>query len=429
MRATWRLLAAHRDLRLLLSAGLVSLAGDWILTIGLVYRVYVLTGSTVASALTMASSFLPQLLVGAVAGVFADRWDRRRTMMIADLLLAAGLLPLLLVRGPGQVWLVFAVLFWEGVVAQFFSPAEQAMLPTLVPDDALITANAAGGQVQNLSRLAGSAAGGVIAAAGGISAVALVDAASFAASAALIAMMHAPGRAARGPAASASIGSRIAAVRGELAEGLRRSVRHRVVRALTVFILVTATGEGIMSTLFAPFVRHVLHGSSQAYGVVAAVQAIGGVLGGLLVASAGHRVSPAKLLSWGAVAFGAVDLAIFLYPLGYVAVWPAAVGMIVIGIPGALTIAGALTLFQRNTEDSYRGRVFGALNAVEGVATLAGIVVAGFLAQVAGIIPVLAFQGGGYVVAGLAMLIVLRAETRTAGRPTPGLIGAPEAAN
>ena len=109
-------------------------------------------------------------------------------------------------------------------------------------------------------------------------------------------------------------------MRGELAEGLRRSVRHRVVRALTVFILVTATGEGIMSTLFAPFVRHVLHGSSQAYGVVAAVQAIGGILGGLLVASVGHRVSPAKLLSWGAVAFGAVDLAIFLYPLGYVAV-------------------------------------------------------------------------------------------------------------
>ena len=72
------------------------------------------------------------------------------------------------------------------------------------------------------------------------------------------------------------------------------------------------------------------------------------------------------------MAFGAVDLAIFLYPLGYVAVWPAAVGMVVVGFPGALTIAGALTLLQRNTEDSYRGRVFGALDAVEGVAILAG---------------------------------------------------------
>jgi MFS family permease len=429
VRATWRLLAAHRDLRFLLSAGLISLAGDWILRIGLAYRVYVLTGSTVASALTMASSFLPQLLLGALGGVFADRWDRRRTMIVADLLLAAGLLPLLLVHGAGQVWLVFVVLVWEGVVAQFFSPAEQAMLPTLVPDDGLITANAAGGQVQNLSRLAGSAVGGVVAAAGGIGAVALADAASFVLSAVLIALIHAPRRAARGPAAAASIGSRIAAVGSELGDGLRRSARHRVVRALTVFVLVTATGEGIMSTLFAPFVRHVLHGSSQAYGVVAAVQAIGGILGGLLAASLGHQISPAKLLSWGAVAFGMVDLAIFLYPLGYVAVWPAGVGMVVVGIPGALTLAGALTLFQRNTDDAYRGRVFGALNAVEGVATLAGIIVAGFLAQVVGIIPVLAFQGGGYVVAGLAMLIVLRTETETAGRPAAGLIGSAEAAS
>jgi MFS family permease len=113
------------------------------------------------------------------------------------------------------------------------------------------------------------------------------------------------------------------------------------------------------------------------------------------------------------VAFGAVDLAIFLYPLGYVAVWPAAVGMVIVGVPGALTMAGAMTLFQRSTEDSHRGRVFGALGAVEGVAILAGTVCAGFLAQAVGIIPVLAVQGGGYVLAGFAMLVVLRADVST----------------
>ena len=58
-----------------------------------------------ASALAMASAFAPQVLLGAVAGVFADRWDRKRTMIAADLLLAAGLLPLLLVRGAGQILL------------------------------------------------------------------------------------------------------------------------------------------------------------------------------------------------------------------------------------------------------------------------------------------------------------------------------------
>jgi len=141
MRETWRLLAGRRDLRLVLSAGLISVTGDWILTIGLMYRVYVVTGSTVASALTMASSFAPQVLLGAVAGVFADRWDRKRTMIAANLLLAAGLVPLLLVRTPGQIWIVFVVMFWEGCVQQFFSPAQQAMVPRLVPEDELLAAN------------------------------------------------------------------------------------------------------------------------------------------------------------------------------------------------------------------------------------------------------------------------------------------------
>jgi Na+/melibiose symporter-like transporter len=453
MRAIWRVLAAQRDLRFVLSAGLISLTGDWILRIGLTYRVYALTGSTVTSALTMVASFLPQMLLGALAGVFADRWDRRRTMIVADLLLAAGLLPLLLVHGRGQVWIVLIVLLWESSAAQFFTPAEQAMLPSLVRDDELVTANAVSGQIQNLARLAGSGLGGVIAATGGITAVALADAASFVVSAALIALIRTNGlNAARRPAwrpraraaakaeagaaaaeagaaARAGAGARpearrslrrqVTALRAELGDGLRWALRHRTVRTLTVFILVTSTGEGIMSTLFAPFVRHVLHGSSQAYGLVAAVQAVGGILGGLLAASLGPRLSAERMLSYGAVAFGVVDLGIFLYPLGYVAVWPAAVGMVIVGFPGALTIAGAMTLLQRNTDDTLRGRVFGALGAVEGVAILAGTVCAGLLGQVAGIVPVLAVQGGGYVVAGVAMALALSERGRHAPVPAP----------
>jgi predicted MFS family arabinose efflux permease len=295
------------------------------------------------------------------------------------------------------------------------------MLPALVPQEQLVTANALAGQVTNTSRLAGSALGGVIAAAGGISAVALADAASFVISAALIALIR-PARPAGTAAAPAAPGQRqaaggtsrrggLAGLREELADGLRLSARHRVLRSLMLCILVVSVGEGVMSTLFAPFVRHVLDGSSEAYGVIASVQALGGIAGGFLVARAGQRMSAGRMLVYGAVAFGAVDLGIFLYPLGYVAVWPAAAGMAVAGVPGAMLIAGAMTLFQRSTEDSHRGRVFGALGAVEGVAILAGTAAAGVLAQLAGIIPALAVQGGGYVIAGLAVLAVLRDDT------------------
>jgi len=426
VRATWRMLAGRRDLRLVLTAGVISMTGDWILTIGLTYRVFAVTGSTVASALTMASAFAPQLLLGAVAGVFADRWDRRRTMITADLLLAAGLLPLLLVHDASQVWIVFAVLFWEGCVEQFFSPAQQAMVPRLVPEDELVAANALSGQVSNVSRLAGSALGGVLAAAGGIVAVTLADAASFLASAVLLVLVRTTGRTAvreGNPLRPAAVGEtpsglrpsggnpvrgRLAAVGTDLRAGLRLATRHRTLRLLMIFALVTSVGEGIMSTLFTPFVENVLHGTPQDLGFILAAQAVGGIAGGLAAAASGHRIRAARLLGLGAVLFGLVDLAIFLYPLGYVAVWPAIAGMIVVGLPGALTLAGLITLFQRSSEDSYRGRVFGALSALEGVSVLAGTLGAGYLSRVAGIVPVLAVQGAGYVVAGLVMLRSLR---------------------
>jgi hypothetical protein len=82
--------------------------------------------------------------------------------------------------------------------------------------------------------------------------------------------------------------------------------------------------------------------------------------------------------------------------------------MIVVGFPGALLTAAMMTLFQRNTTVSHRGRVFGALGALEGVAAVAGALAAGLLGGSLGIIPTLAAQGGGYVVAGLLVLAALR---------------------
>ena len=417
MRTTWRLLSALRDLRLLLAAGLISLVGDWILRIGLVYYVYALTSSTVASALAMLASFVPQVLLGSVAGVFVDRWDRRRTMIVSNLLLAVGLLPLLLVDDASRVWIAFAVLFWEGVVAQFFVPAEQALIPSLVPDDQLVAANAVNGQVRDLSRLIGSAIGGVAAAIGGLAGVALMDAATFVVSAALLALMAGGRRTAgRSVAPAETLRHRLSVLRVEWTDGMRMLTGNRVLRLLCVFVLVTSAGEGIMATLFAPFVRSVLHGSSSVYGVIVAVQAIGGIIGGLCTVSLAQRVSAARMLGVGAVLFGLVDLAIFLYPLGYVAAWPAIVGMIVVGLPGAVTIAGLMTLFQRNTMDSYRGRVFGALGAAQGLAVLVGTVAAGWLGEAIGIVPILAVQGAGYVLAGFAVLVLMR-QVRVAAAP------------
>src|SRR3954447_26142659 len=409
-KAPARLLRRTPDLSLLLSAGLVSMTGDWILGTGLAYAVYALTGSTLASAAALLSAFVPQVVLGSVAGVFVDRWDRKRTMVATNVLLALGLLPLLLVSGADQIWVVYAVLAVQSCIEVFFTPAEQAFLPRVVADEDLVVANGLNGQARNLARLVGSGLGGVLAAAGGVRAIAVADAITFALAALLVVRIATPGRAVTdGPEEGPEqlVRGRVATRVEEWRDGFRTTAANRVVRTLVIMLLITSTGEGIMGTLFAPYVRHVLHGSGEVYGVISGVQAIGGLVGGVMVATMADRWSPVTMVWLGSILFGLVDLAIFLYPLVWVNPWPAATGMVLVGLPGAVVVAGTMTLFQRNTTDDHRGRVFSLITLAEAVSVVVGSTLAGFLGGPSGIIPILALQGAGYVVAGLLALSLL----------------------
>jgi Na+/melibiose symporter-like transporter len=411
LRAPARLLGRTPDLRLLLGAGLVSMSGDWLLGVGLAYSVYALTGSTLASASALLAAFVPQVLVGSVAGVFVDRWDRKRTMVVTNVLLAVGLCPLLVVSGADRIWLVYAVLALQSCLEVFFAPAEQAFLPQVVTDADLVAANGLNGQVRDLARLVGSGLGGVIAAAGGIRGVAVADAATFLVAAGLVSRIRTRGRveSPSGDEAAAVVRSKVASLVEEWRDGFRAVASSRVLRTLFWMLLITNTGEGIMGTLFAPYVRHVLHGSGQVYGLITGVQAIGGVAGGFLVAVLAERWSAVLMVWAGSVLFGVVDLAIFLYPLVWVSPWPAVAGMILVGLPGAVVVAGVMTLYQRNTTDDRRGRVFSLVTLAQAVSVVVGSAVAGVFGGATGIIPILALQGAGYVVAGLLVLLRLGA--------------------
>ena len=408
---------AEPGVRLLLGAGLISLSGDWLLRVGLAYYVYALTGSTVASAGMLLASFIPQIALSSLAGVFVDRWDPKRTMVVTNLALAGGLLPLLLVRHPRDVWVVFVVVAWEGAVQQFFAPAEQKMLPLVADPAQLPTVNALYGQNRDASRLLGAALGGALVAAGGLVPVVLADLASFLIAAALclsLPLVESGRRPAPTGTGWTNLGSRVRELRDEWADGLRLSTRESVLRALLIFLAIVSVGEGVMGTLFAPFVRSVLHGSGGDFGLINAAQAAGGIGGGLVAASLGRRLDPVATLSYCAIAFGAIDLVLFLYPLAWPAVWPAAVLIAGAGVAGTFMLTAAMTLMQDHTTDRYRGRIFGALGAVEGLAIVTGTVAAGVLAHVLGIVAVLSVQGAGYIAAGVLVLALLQAPHRVA---------------
>ena len=401
----------NRNFALLWSGGLVSMTGDWMLLVALPIYVYQATGSALATGAMFAAGLLPNVLFGSVAGVFVDRWDRRRTMVYANALLALSVLPLLLVPSTGWLWVVYAVAFVQSCFGVFNEPAENSLLPTLVGRDRLVTANSLNAANNNLARLAGPALAGLVVGWFGLVGVVVVDAASYLVSAALVSLISTPPTAERPegtvPAGAGGVAAAFAGVWREWTEGLRLVGTGRVL--LTVFLVgaVTGLGEGVFLALFPPFVRVALEGGALELGWLMSAQAVGGVLGGLVVGSAAARLSPPRLLGLGAVLFGLVDLAIFVYPSFVQSIAVGLALFVLVGIPAAGMLAGLQTLLQTSAEDRFRGRVFGALGTTQALLMLAGTLLGGALGDAVGVVPVLVVQGGAYVAAGILVLVLL----------------------
>ena len=394
----------QRDFGLLWLAGLISIAGDVALMIALPLHVYRLTGSSLAIAVTLAVEFLPRVLLGSVVGVFVDRWDRKRTMVLADVARAVVLLPLLV--APDAIGLIFTVAAVQGTIGLFFGPAENALLPAVVGEERLVTANALNALNDNLGFLIGPAVGAVVYARWGLAGVALVDAVSFLGSAALIRLIAADGRPMAVAAASAA-GSAWARMVGEWQSGLAVVRRQRALRVLFAASFLGNLGEGAFMTLaMAPLVLDVLGGTPAQVGLLASAQAVGGLVAGLAVARIGGRYTNRWLVGIGLAGVGLADLTMFnarsVVPAGTVAVGVAMGCMFSAGFPAVAFFTGRQTLVQTAAADAFRGRVFAALNATSGAALLIGFAVAGALGDAIGIVPILSAGaiiriGGGLV--------------------------------
>ena len=122
-------LLRQRNFSLLWFGQLLSLVGDWVLLVALPFYVYDLTGSALLTGVMWMVESLPRLLLGSLAGVFVDRWDRRRTMIVADLTRALIPLPLLLVPTREWPWVIYVVAILESVISQFWVHAKAAITP------------------------------------------------------------------------------------------------------------------------------------------------------------------------------------------------------------------------------------------------------------------------------------------------------------
>lgn len=398
----------NRNFSLLWFAGLISITGDWALFIGLPIYVYQLTQSTVATSTMFIAGIIPRLVLGSVAGVFVDRWDRKRTMVIANLLMGLGLLPLLLVNSIEMIWTVYLVQFFQAAVSQFFIPAEAALLPTLVDTEHLAAANALNSLNNNLARLIGPAIGGTAAASLGLAGVTLLDSISFWLAALLVMLIQLEPKSGVLQARDQLLPDSLLGVWREWVDGLQIIVGERQIRLVFLIATIPMIGEGIFSTLMVVFVTTSLGGSEVEFGYLMSAQAVGGLVGSLVIARIARGVKLHYLMGISAIIFGLLDLALFNYPafipgmlLGYVLIG-------LVGIPAVGYVTGLETILQTATPDQYRGRVWGVFGTIAALLRLGGTALAGQLGERLPVVTVLNVQGLGYVLAGILALVLLR---------------------
>jgi MFS transporter, DHA3 family, macrolide efflux protein len=313
--------------------------------------------------------FAPAVFLGPIAGVFADRWDPRRTMIASDLV--RGLLILLLTQAdtiPQICAIIFAVSCWS----TFFAPAQTITVPLLVPRANLLAANARMQQSMQVMRMASPALASVLVAAFGERVCYAVDSASFFVSASLLVTLHYSR-----PVNSAPV----RAVFRELGGG----IHFLLTDARFLFVIFSLTAgtfsAGCFGALASLYVRDVLHRGPPVLGMIGSLIAAGTVVGSWVLSGCACGCDPKRLIGGGMAGVGASILLIAAVPSTAAAL----IGSAGMGVGVAMVVIAASVMLQGETPPELRGRVSGASASLTSLAQLAAMLLAGLGAARLGI--------------------------------------------
>jgi predicted MFS family arabinose efflux permease len=388
-------LLRQRNFALLWFGGLVSVAGDWVLYAALPFFVYERTHSTIATAGMIAAELGPSIVIGSFAGVYVDRLDRRRLLVVTNVLQALTVSALLVVADGGPLSVVYAVAAGQSVLSSFSQPAESALLPSLVAPEVLLAANSLTALNNRVARLVGVPLGGLILGLLGLTPVVLVDTASFLAAALLVAAVVAPPRVRSEEPASFS---------GEWREGMTLIRREHAIAVLFGVLGLMTFGGTMLDPLYVAWVRDALHRGPETYALLLTAHSVAGIAGSFALGVWGRRSAPRLLMGWTSLVAGAALIVKFDVPVVEVAF-----GLSLLG--GATSVVSSIaieTLLQTTVREEFRGRVFAALGASGSLFSLAGAVVGGVAARAVGVTTMLNVAAGLVILAGVVVLRALR---------------------
>jgi MFS family permease len=380
------LLRRNQPFRRLWYGQVVSQLGDWLDSIALFTLLLDLTGSGEAVGLLLVAQFLPGAVVGPFAGVVVDRLPRRLVLIASDIGRALLVLLLLLVRGAGDLWLVYAVVALKVVLTSFFEPARSAITPDVCSREELVAANAISGATWSAMLALGAALGGVVVGTLGVQASFLLDSASYVASAALILTVRVAADQRPKTNDLGRSSSVVGQTMSELAEGLRYIFAHREVAWLTFSKALWSVGGGVL-LLLAIFGRELFplgHDGALSIGILYAARGAGAGIGPIL----------AQRLFGDGQRFmrRAVGLSFFFSALGYVGfsyapgLALAMLAVVLAHIGGSIQWVFSTALLQMRLPERLRGRVFAIEYAGLTLATAVSSYLTG-LASDAGVAP------------------------------------------
>jgi predicted MFS family arabinose efflux permease len=368
-------------------AGLLTYIGNGMFFISLPIWVYQEYGSATLVGKAAMMAIIPSVALGTFAGIFVDRWDRTRVMLIVTLLRVALFLMLAFAAQVEWFWLILAVRFATASTMRFFAPAEQSLLPKLVESKVeLVQANSLNQLNNNLGGIIGNRLGGIMLLWVGLEGIALVMAALTAVGALLLSRIRYQDRravVAQGTEARSFSLSRSARnlVR-EWRDGMMLFIRNPSIRVLLLIISVASVANVGYITLLPVFALETLEVNEAGVGLLLMAGSIGGLIGAVLLGFVPSTLPPHRILQ-GSILVGAVlDVIFYGYPLftGGVLVVSMAIEFLG-GFPNAGANATLMTVFQTRVPEHLLGRAFGSLGSIQAAVMLIATPIAGVLAD------------------------------------------------
>lgn len=323
------------------------------------------TGSPSQVGLFIIATNIPALLLGLIAGTFVDRWDRRRILIVSDVLRGVFVAILPALAEASLVW-VYAIGFANALIARFFLPALQSTLPDIVSDEELAPANGVLAASEYVSRTIGYALGGLAVQHLPIALVFYADAATFFISALSIIPIAVPLVAPRPMAGG------VGGVLRDLVEGVVYVRRQALLLAIVLLSLGFTLSVGAFNGFFAAFNQRTLGGDDASYGMLEAGISVGMALGGLFFSGSGGQRLGGMIIG-GFLGVGGATLWAAFSPSPLIALPALAVG----GVANTIFVLALQLIIQRQTPRELRGRAFAVLGLAGRIGLTVGPAAAG----------------------------------------------------